>query len=103
MCAVVIGTLEPYERATLSSRATGDLAAVLVDRGDLVKRGQLLSFVRVPGLPQQAAAAEAARQLAQPESASHDELAERAHVVAARNAAAVAPPEAAPPGPGSAA
>jgi membrane fusion protein, multidrug efflux system len=87
---VLVGTLEPYERATLASRATGDLAAVLVDRGDRIARGQLLAFVRVPGLPQQAAAAEASRKLAQAEAASHDELAQRAKAVAAANSAAIA-------------
>jgi RND family efflux transporter MFP subunit len=90
---VLIGTLEPFERATLASRATGDLAAVLVDRGDRVTSGQLLAFVRVPGLPQQAAAAEAARKLAEAEAASHDELASRARTVAAVNSAAIAPQE----------
>lgn len=89
--AVLVGTLEPYERATLAARATGDLAAVLVDRGDRVTRGQLLAFVRVPGLAQQTAAAQASRRLTEAEAASHEEIAQRARAVAAANASAIAP------------
>lgn len=63
--------LRPIEQADVGSKILGYLDAVLVDRGDKVKKGQLLALVRPSDLPDQLAAArgtlaqaEAARRLA---------------------------------------
>lgn len=63
--------LRPLEQADVGSKILGYLDAVLVDRGDKVKKGQLLALVRPSDLPDQLAAArgalasaEAARRLA---------------------------------------
>jgi RND family efflux transporter MFP subunit len=63
--------LRPIEQADVGSKVLGYLDAVLVDRGDKVKKGQLLAVVRPSDLPDQLAAArsalasaEAARRLA---------------------------------------
>jgi RND family efflux transporter MFP subunit len=64
--------LRPIEQADVGSKVLGYLDAVLVDRGDKVKKGQLLALVRPSDLPDQLAAArstlaqsEAARRLAE--------------------------------------
>jgi RND family efflux transporter MFP subunit len=64
--------LRPIEQADVGSKLLGYLDAVLVDRGDKVKKGQLLALVRPSDLPDQLAAARgalaqarAARELAQ--------------------------------------
>jgi RND family efflux transporter MFP subunit len=49
--------LRPLEQAEVSSKTLGYLDAVLVDRGDRIKRGQLLAVVRPSDLPDQLAAA----------------------------------------------
>src|SRR6185436_14964334 len=49
--------LRPLEHADVGSKALGYLDAVLVDRGDKVKRGQILALVRPSDLPDQLAAA----------------------------------------------
>jgi RND family efflux transporter MFP subunit len=49
--------LRPLEQADLSSKTLGYLDAVLVDRGDRIKRGQVLALVRPSDLPDQLAAA----------------------------------------------
>jgi RND family efflux transporter MFP subunit len=49
--------LRPLEQADVGSKALGYLDAVLVDRGDHVKRGQILALVRPSDLPDQLAAA----------------------------------------------
>ena len=49
--------LRPLEEADVGSKTLGVLDAVLVDRGDHVKRGQLLALVRPSDLPDQLAAA----------------------------------------------
>src|SRR5690242_3904207 len=71
--------LRPIEQADVGSKVLGYLDAVLVDRGDRVKKGQTLALVRPSDLPDQLAAArgslasaEAARRLAVI-SASHAE------------------------------
>jgi len=63
--------LRPIEQADVGSKVLGYLDAVLVDRGDKVKKGQLVALVRPSDLPDQLAAArsalasaEAARRLA---------------------------------------
>ena len=48
--------LKPIAQAEISSKTLGYLDAVLVDRGDRVKRGQLLALVRPSDLPDQLAA-----------------------------------------------
>jgi RND family efflux transporter MFP subunit len=45
--------LRPLEQADVAAKAVGYLDAVLVDRGDRVKRGQLLALVRPSDLPDQ--------------------------------------------------
>jgi membrane fusion protein (multidrug efflux system) len=52
--------LRPLEQADVGSKALGVLDAVFVDRGDHVKRGQLLAIVRPSDLPDQLAAARGA-------------------------------------------
>jgi RND family efflux transporter MFP subunit len=49
--------LRPIEQADVGSKTLGVLDAVFVDRGDRVKRGQLLALVRPSDLPDQLAAA----------------------------------------------
>src|SRR5512142_1164802 len=45
--------LRPLEQADVGAKAIGYLDAVLVDRGDVVKRGQLVALVRPSDLPDQ--------------------------------------------------
>ncbi len=45
--------LRPLAQADVSSKTLGYLDAVLVDRGDVVKRGQLVALVRPSDLPDQ--------------------------------------------------
>ena len=52
--------LRPIEQADVGSKVLGYLDAVLVDRGDKVKKGQLLALVRPSDLPDQLAAARGA-------------------------------------------
>ena len=49
--------LRPLEQADVGAKTLGYLDAVLVDRGDRVKRGQLLAVIRPSDLPDQLAAA----------------------------------------------
>ena len=49
--------LRPLAQADVGSKTLGYLDAVLVDRGDAVKHGQLVAFVRPSDLPDQLAAA----------------------------------------------
>lgn len=49
--------LRPLAQADVGSKTLGYLDAVLVDRGDKVKKGQLLAMVRPSDLPDQLAAA----------------------------------------------
>jgi RND family efflux transporter MFP subunit len=49
--------LRPIEQADVGSKVLGYIDAVLVDRGDKVKRGQPLALVRPSDLPDQLAAA----------------------------------------------
>ncbi len=59
--------LKPIAQADIGSKNVGTLDAVLVDRGDVVKKGQLLALVRPSDLPDQLAAAKGA--VAQSEAA----------------------------------
>jgi RND family efflux transporter MFP subunit len=49
--------LRPLEQADVGSKVLGYVDAVLVDRGDKVKKGQLVALVRPSDLPDQLAAA----------------------------------------------
>jgi RND family efflux transporter MFP subunit len=49
--------LRPLEQADVGSKILGYIDAVLVDRGDKVKKGQLVALVRPSDLPDQLAAA----------------------------------------------
>lgn len=49
--------IRPVAQADLGSKTVGYLDAVLVDRGDVVKKGQVLALVRPSDLPDQLAAA----------------------------------------------
>jgi len=60
--------LRPLTQADVGSKTLGYLDAVLVDRGDPVKRGQIVALVRPSDLPDQLAAARSA--LAQAEAAA---------------------------------
>jgi multidrug efflux pump subunit AcrA (membrane-fusion protein) len=51
--------LRPLEQADVGSKILGYIDAVLVDRGDLVKKGQLVALVRPSDLPDQLTAARA--------------------------------------------
>ena len=57
--------LRPLQQAELHSKQLGYLSAVLVDRGDPVKQGQLLALVRPSELPDQLEAARGTLQQAQ--------------------------------------
>jgi len=59
------GTLEAHVKATVSSKISGRITAVLVDQGDGVKQGQLLVRLDDKELNQQVAIAEASREAAQ--------------------------------------
>src|SRR5260370_24255649 len=60
--------LRPLEQAEVGAKTLGYLDAVFVDRGDLVKKGQLLALVRPSDLPAQLSAARSA--LAQAQAAA---------------------------------
>jgi membrane fusion protein (multidrug efflux system) len=55
--------LRPLSQADVGSKTLGYLDAVLVDRGDRVKKGQLLALVRPSDLPDQLEAARATYEL----------------------------------------
>ncbi len=60
--------LRPVAQADLGAKTVGYLDAVLVDRGDLVKKGQVLALMRPSDLPDQLTAAKSA--LAQAEASA---------------------------------
>ncbi len=53
------GEIQPYMRVDLNARVTGFVESVEVDRGSVVKRGQLLVRLRAPEMAAQIAEAEA--------------------------------------------
>jgi len=67
------GSVRAYQEATLYAKVGGYLAAIYVDRGDLVRRGQLLAEVEVPEL---LADLERARAEVEVAEAEHRRLAE---------------------------
>lgn len=70
--------LRPREQADLMSKQLGYLSAVLVDRGDPVKKGQLLALVRPSELPDQLQVAKG--QLQQAEAALSQAKLNRARI-----------------------
>ena len=60
----MIGETRPYQSVTLYAKVSGYLKAVKVDKGDLVKQGQILAVIESPETDQefQAAFADARNQ-----------------------------------------
>ena len=76
--------LRPIAQADVGSKTVGYLDAVLVDRGDLVKKGQLLALVRPSELPDQLLSAKSAVSQAQASAALARANLERAEALAPR-------------------
>lgn len=74
--------LKPIAQADVGSKTTGYLDAVLVDRGDVVKKGQLLALVRPAELADQLTAAKSAVAQAQASSGLAKANLERAQALA---------------------
>jgi len=74
--------LRPLMQAEVGSKTLGYLDAVLVDRGDRVKKGQVLALVRPSDLPDQLAAARGTLAQAQSSAALSRTNAERAKALA---------------------
>jgi membrane fusion protein, multidrug efflux system len=69
----LVGSVRAEQEATLYSKVGGYLKAIYVDRGDLVRRGQLLAEVEVPELLAERERAQAEVEVAE---AEHKRLAE---------------------------
>ncbi len=76
--------VRPIAQADVGSKTVGYLDTVLVDRGDVVKKGQLLATVRPSDLPDQLSAARSAVGQAQAASALAKANLERAQALAPR-------------------
>lgn len=76
--------LKPIAQADIGAKSVGYLDAVLVDRGDLVKKGQLLALVRPSELPDQLAAGKSAVAQAEASRALARSNLERAQALAPR-------------------
>jgi membrane fusion protein (multidrug efflux system) len=76
--------LRPLVQADLGAKTLGYLDTVLVDRGDLVKKGQLLAFVRPSDLPDKLAASKSSYAQAQASAALARANFERAQKLAPR-------------------
>lgn len=76
--------LRPLAQAEVGSKTLGYLDAVLVDRGDKVKRGQLLALVRPSDLPDQLVAARGSLAQAQASSSLAQKNLERVTGLAPR-------------------
>jgi RND family efflux transporter MFP subunit len=76
--------LRPLAQSEVGSKALGYLDAVLVDRGDTVKRGQLLALVRPSDLPDQLVSARGSLAQAQSSSALAQKNLERVTSLAPR-------------------
>jgi|APLak6261679142_1056127.scaffolds.fasta_scaffold00077_36 RND family efflux transporter MFP subunit len=74
--------VRPIAQADVGSKTVGYLDAVLVDRGDLVKKGQLLALVRPAELSDQLSAAKSAVAQAQASAALAKANLERAQTLA---------------------
>lgn len=74
--------LKPIAQADVGSKTTGYLDAVLVDRGDVVKKGQLLALVRPAELADQLTAAKSAVAQAQASAGLAKSNLERAQALA---------------------
>jgi len=55
----LVGTLMPWEEATLYAKASGYLRSIRVDRGDRVKKGQVLAVLDIPEMKGERAQLEA--------------------------------------------
>jgi membrane fusion protein (multidrug efflux system) len=66
---VLPGVLMPWQKAQLGARVAGDLTSILVDRGDRIKRGQVLATIGIPGLRSDVQVAGAQKQTAEAELA----------------------------------
>ncbi|MBA3550039.1 MAG: efflux RND transporter periplasmic adaptor subunit [Nannocystis sp.] len=88
--SLLIGRLEPHERAPLGARMSGILTELRVDVGDRVRAGQILGSVRVPGLRDQIASATAMTAAARYELELREDTAARVATAAERNPSAVA-------------
>jgi len=91
--APLVGTLRPWQHAVLSARVSGDVLSLAIERGDRVEKGKLLGALRVPGLPQQAAAAIASGVVAEAAWSEQKEISDRLKSVASANSAAVSAQE----------
>ncbi len=91
--APLVGTLRPWQHAVLSARVSGDVLSLAIERGDRVEKGKLLGALRVPGLPQQAAAAIANGVVAEAAWSEQKEISDRVKSVASANSAAVSAQE----------
>ncbi|HEU4385732.1 MAG TPA: efflux RND transporter periplasmic adaptor subunit [Anaeromyxobacteraceae bacterium] len=67
--------LRPLQQADVGSKILGYVDAVLVDRGDVVRRGQLLALVRPSDLPDQLEAARSSYELAKANKERAEKLA----------------------------
>ena len=76
--------VRPIVQADVGSKSVGYLDAVLVDRGDVVKKGQLLALVRPAELSDQLSAAKSAVAQAQASAALAKANLERAQALAPR-------------------
>jgi len=66
---VLPGVLLPWQQARLGARVAGELTSITVDRGDSVKKGQVLATIGIPGLAQDVLRAGAQKKSAEAELA----------------------------------
>ncbi|MBI3073296.1 MAG: efflux RND transporter periplasmic adaptor subunit [Deltaproteobacteria bacterium] len=84
-------TVEPFARVAIQSRVSGVVAEVRVDRGDRVKKGQVVARISVPEMPTEVLRTHAAVKVAEAE-VKRDELQSNRLTAAARaNREAIAP------------
>ncbi len=91
--------LRPIAQADVGSKTLGYLDAVMVDRGDKVKKGQLLALVRPSDLPDQLESARVAYELAKTNRDRAEKLAPTGVVSDQELQASRAPWSAPPQGP----
>ena len=66
---VLPGVLMPWQKAQLGARVAGELTSISVDRGDHIKKGQVLATIGIPGLREDVQRAGAQKQTAEAELA----------------------------------
>ncbi len=64
---VLPGVMLPWQEAKLGARVAGELVSISVDRGDRVKKGQILATIAIPGLAEDVQRAGAHRRSASAE------------------------------------